>query len=134
MREEGDYRKGRRNGHWAIYNKTGIKDSEGDYEDERPDGLWLYYYETGVKFQEKHYKDGALDGECKTWYENAALQSIAHYKVSASKAEEVLLDQPRSAETNTERHSSKPDGDWIYYDQNGKELMHVRYKNGEKVK
>ena len=86
-----------------------------------------------MKFQEKHYKYGVLDGECKTWYENASLQSIARYKATSSKAEEVLLDQPRSVEKRTERYSSKPDGTWIYYDQKGKELMHVEYKNGVKV-
>jgi antitoxin component YwqK of YwqJK toxin-antitoxin module len=43
------------------------------------------------------------------------------------------LGDPAKVKASTERYTSKPDGDWIYYDTNGKEMMRLKYKEGVKL-
>ena len=69
-----------------------------------------------VKSMEQTFTEGKLSGKCSSWYENAKLKSHTSYK--------LVRDKKGS------RVESKPHGNWVYYDMNGKILMETTYKYG----
>ena len=68
---------------------------------------------------EQRYSDGKLSGDCNSWYENQKLKSKTSYTLVKDK---------------NGRIESKPNGEWLYYDENGNVLMQSTYKKGVKVK
>jgi antitoxin component YwqK of YwqJK toxin-antitoxin module len=93
-------------------------DSKGKYRKGHQQGTWTYYYETGGINRVQNFKKGKLSGTSLSYYTNAKLQSSCTYK--------IVKDRRKS------KVQSVPDGDWIFYDKNGKEMSRMTYKNGVK--
>jgi len=93
-------------------------DSERKYSKGHQNGTWKYYYETGGILKTQSFSDGHLDGKCETYYQNNTLQSVSNYK---------LVTENRKGKRSVQ---SVPDGDWVFYDKNGKEISRITYDNG----
>ncbi|HRW85781.1 MAG TPA: hypothetical protein P5180_10145 [Bacteroidales bacterium] len=60
---EGSYNDNRRTGLWKFYTASGKTEQTGFYNNGRPDGLWKWYYENGSILREEEYFQGLRDGE-----------------------------------------------------------------------
>jgi antitoxin component YwqK of YwqJK toxin-antitoxin module len=60
---EGTYTDNRRTGLWKFFAPTGKTEQTGFYNNGRPDGLWKWYYENGAILREEEYFQGQRDGE-----------------------------------------------------------------------
>ena len=62
MKEEGTYKKGKRNGYFTFWYENKIKKKSGSYRDGELFGKWLYWNEDGEIYLEENFKDGKKDG------------------------------------------------------------------------
>ncbi len=60
---DGDYKDGKREGHWVHHFPNGNKESEGSYRQGNEEGKWTYWNEEGVKEGEGSYVAGQLHGK-----------------------------------------------------------------------
>ena len=93
-------------------------DREGKYRRGHQTGTWKYYYETGGLMKEQNFKEGRLSGTTISYYSNAKIQSICNYTVISDSRKGKL--------------QSVPDGEWVFFDKNGKEMSRITYKDGVK--
>ncbi|MCX6332892.1 MAG: hypothetical protein NT092_01130 [Bacteroidia bacterium] len=59
---EGTYIDNRRSGLWKFYSPSGKTEQTGFYNNGRPDGLWKWFYENGTTLREEEYFQGQRDG------------------------------------------------------------------------
>lgn len=90
------------------YYSNGEKQEEGYYTNGQKSGKWTYWYENGNKWSEGYFEEGERNGPGAVWYEGGAIQYTGGYI------------------------QGKPDGEWIFYDGEGKEVKRVTYTKGEK--
>jgi antitoxin component YwqK of YwqJK toxin-antitoxin module len=62
----GNYKDGKENGLFVVWDANGRKKSEINYKDGKEDGLWVWRHENGQKGGERNYKDGVLVSR-KSW-------------------------------------------------------------------
>jgi antitoxin component YwqK of YwqJK toxin-antitoxin module len=93
-------------------------DMRGKYRRGHQNGEWIYYFETGGINRIQNFKNGKLIGRSLTYYPNSNLQSECNYKIVSEDRKGKL--------------QSVPDGKWIFYDKNGKEINRMNYRNGQK--
>ena len=121
FREKANFVNGIKHGNFiSYYEKGGFVDTEGKYRKGHQNGTWKYYFETGGLLKTQSFKNGHLSGKCVTYYQNNTIQSTSNYKVVAD---------TRKGKRTTQ---SLPDGDWIFYDKNGKEISRIHYDEGVK--
>ncbi|GMO62984.1 MAG: hypothetical protein Ta2D_09650 [Rickettsiales bacterium] len=75
---EGNYKDGKREGKFILYDKEKIA-SEALYKDDKRDGLSVFYYENGRKYEETFYKNGIINGKRIYYYEDGKLKEVAFY-------------------------------------------------------
>jgi antitoxin component YwqK of YwqJK toxin-antitoxin module len=62
IQAEGAYTDNRRTGLWKFYNTSSKVEQTGYYNNGRPDGLWKWYYDNGAILREEEYFQGRRDG------------------------------------------------------------------------
>ena len=70
--------------------------------------------------KEQNFKEGRLSGKSISYYTNAKVQSICNY---------TIISESRKGKVQ-----SVPDGEWVFFDKNGKEMSRISYSNGVKNK
>ena len=64
----------------------------------------------------QNFKSGQLSGKSISYYPNSKIQVVSNYNITW--------------ENRKGKTQSVPDGEWIFYDKNGKEVSRVNYDNG----
>jgi antitoxin component YwqK of YwqJK toxin-antitoxin module len=100
------------------FERGNFVDTKGKYRKGHQHGKWTYFYETGGINKIQNFKKGKLSGKSVSYYTNAKLQSVSNY---------ALVRDRRKGKVQ-----SVPDGEWIFYDKNGKEINRVNYDKGIK--
>ena len=80
IKEEGNYKDGKKDGLWKYWDENGKLRYEKNYKDGERDGLWKEWFKNGQLTAESNYKDGLPDGLWKKWYENGQLKYERNYK------------------------------------------------------
>ena len=79
LQEQGGYKKGKKNGLWAVWNKDGQKISEAYYIKGKKDKTWTIWDDAGTKRCEMHYKKGIKVGIWQRWNQKSELISQKSY-------------------------------------------------------
>lgn len=80
IRMEGEYRNGKKHGHWISYYNNGNKWSEGYYEDGINHGKTNTWHENGKKYYTGYYDQGKRAGTWKFWDENGEFIKEINYE------------------------------------------------------
>ena len=135
---EGKYYEGLKDGDFIIYNESGKitkmstynKDKLlklNNYKDGQPDGIWVEWYDNGKKKSEISYQEGKKTSEAN--YTNDGLGWKQIRFLEDGKTQEITYE---NGEKTSEGFliSGKPEGEWIYWYDNGKKVTEKTFKNG----
>jgi len=103
-----EYHTGKKNGALIVYNLNGTISRESYFVEDRENGYRKTYDSEGVLLTEGEISDGQPDG-MQIWYRNGKINIKGAYKHSV------------------------PDGEWVYYDAEGKPYRNENYELGSKV-
>lgn len=106
--QEGNIVKGRCQGIWRTYYKSGRLESSVNYEKGKIEGIGYFYYDKKDKMlAEINFEDGEIEGDYLMYYDNGTRKAKLEYK------------------------DSKKHGSAEYYHPNGNMRMKCKYKKGE---
>lgn len=80
LKEEINYRNGKREGMSKWYYETGVLKGERNYKEDKLDGLIKWYYVTGSLGTDFNYKNGKLEGLTKLYWENGNIKAEHYYE------------------------------------------------------
>ena len=132
---EGNYKDGKKEGHWVFYTRDGKKINwEANFRNGKKQGVVTYWYngkKSGRKSSETNYKDDKPSGLSKHYYKNGKLSSAAiWYTISDT----TYLKDIRSLKPNGDicplTNVKDGTGLFVMYDENGEEEERAVYKNG----
>ena len=72
--------KGKEDGHWIAWYNNGNVREEVDYKHGRKNGQWFEYYESGEKLCEGFYIMGKEDSTWQGWHRNGIKKYLKTYK------------------------------------------------------
>jgi uncharacterized protein len=154
--DEGQYSSNRRTGQWKFYSQTGKTEQTGGYNNGRPDGSWKWFYDNGNILREEQYFQGNRDGVFVEYSENGDVLSQGEYtdgekngkwiNKTAGILEEgeyitglkegtwkiFYIDGKLKFKGNFVQDN--PDGQHVFYYENGKIKEDQYYKNGIRIK
>jgi len=110
-KEEARYKEGKRDGPQKTWNSRGILTKDQNYKDGKLDGRALLYTEEGKLYKENNHKNGQYDGVQITYYipEGTQKEKEENYK-------------------DGKRH-----GDYKEWRKDGTLLVHIIYRDGQKI-
>jgi antitoxin component YwqK of YwqJK toxin-antitoxin module len=79
VQAEGAYTDNRRAGLWKFYNASSKVEQTGYYNNGRPDGLWKWYYDNGAILREEEYFQGQRDGAYTEYSETGDIVGQGQY-------------------------------------------------------
>ena len=79
LRMMGEFKNGKKEGHWISYYNNENKWSEGFYKDGINDGKTTTWHENGEKYYEGYYKKGERAGTWKFWDEKGIFVKEIEY-------------------------------------------------------
>jgi len=120
-------RDGRLDGLQAGWHENGQKRIRGRIKDRKPEGLWTAWDENGSKIYEFRYN---LDAKIFRWHENGQKAYQAHYAKDRLIETTWYENGQQSSEKNYKNFF--PDGTWVEWDQTGKIVSEVHWKNGHR--
>jgi len=149
---QANFRDGKLNGKWVIYDANKRKLSEWEFTDGRRHGRSTWWYAKGTKMREINYDDGSIDGEFNEWdragqqvtndrYEDGRrLEKKTEYHRGHKKSEGMIL-YPRyvletaddwwncTLATYTQEGEAEKHGTWISWYPNGQRKLEGHYKH-----
>jgi antitoxin component YwqK of YwqJK toxin-antitoxin module len=153
---EGAYTDNRRTGLWKFYSQSGKTEQTGFYNNGRPDGLWKWYYENGAILREEEYFQGERDGSYIEYSLNGDIIGQGQFSDGERNGEWKFKSGDNIEEgkyiiglkdglwkswysDGTLRFKGNyvqgnPDGQHLYYFENGKIKEEQFYKNGIRQK
>jgi antitoxin component YwqK of YwqJK toxin-antitoxin module len=131
----GNYKNGKREGHWVFYTKDGKKINwEANFQDGKKHGVVTYWHYEGRKSSETSYEDDKPYGPSKHYYENGNLSSASMwYTIDDT----TYLNEIRSWKPNGDvcplTNVKDGTGLFVTYDENGDEEDRAVYKDGRHI-
>lgn len=143
-------------GEWAdakLYDDKGVLTAEGKYKNQKREGLWLFYYK-GKKIIEETYKNGLKNGISKAFFENGQVADERNWEMDVEngvwrqyypsgklKLETRVDNGIRNSvyytyyengrfEVQGHYKNDRMEGEWVYFDNSGKEVKRVKYTDG----
>lgn len=105
---------GKKHGNWQQFYENRELKLNGDYQHGKKHGAWKYYNSYGVIYKVQNYEDGVETSKWETNYDAGD--------------ESVTRDSKRFSRYN----GNKLDGEWKFYNENGKCIERGNYKNDKK--
>jgi antitoxin component YwqK of YwqJK toxin-antitoxin module len=156
VKAEGQYTDNRRTGIWRFYNVEGKVEQTGSFNNDRPDGIWKWYYENGALLREEEYFQGQRDGSFIEYSPVGEIIATGTYSDGEKNAEWKY----RSGDNNEEGKyiiglrdgtwrsyypgeklrfrgnyiQGNPDGQHLYFYENGRMKEEQHYRTGLRVK
>ena len=114
--EDGEYKDGKKHGHWVLYYAAGGKRREGDYAMGKKSGEWVEYHKNGQPASVNHYKEDKPTGSFIAYYASGKKRETGQFNEWIGKWSD-----------------GKKTGVWTFYDEDGKTVWrHITYKNGSR--
>ncbi|WP_339879175.1 hypothetical protein [uncultured Algoriphagus sp.] len=152
INQQGEYKYDRMDGEWTTFYEDKTIQDKGKYYLDMPEGEWEYFHENGEIYQKGRFEKGEKRGVWKTWDEEGQLLEEVNH-ISENDVEWITYrstaDKPSVQNGNGDFISFYPngkisvsgsvknkkmDGDWKFFDENGKHISTIQYKeNTEKT-
>ncbi|MFD2036291.1 hypothetical protein ACFSKL_15920 [Belliella marina] len=145
--QQGEYKNGRMDGEWTTFYEDKSIQNKGNYFLDMPNGEWEYFHENGKLYQKGNYERGEKSGVWKTWgIDGQITEEINH--ISENEVEWITYRNPtgkpsvqngngdfvsfhpngKTAISGTIKNK-KMEGDWKFFDENGKHTSTIQYKD-----
>ena len=153
---EGTYSDNRKTGVWKFYSPDGKLIQTGSYNNDRPDGLWKWYYENGAILREEEYFQGARDGTYTEYSPSGDIIAQGQYSDGERNGEWKIKTGDNTEEGKYiiglkdgiwksffadgklrfkgNYNQGNPDGQHLYYYENGKLKEEQNYRMGLRQK
>lgn len=125
------YTKGRINGPFKSYFKTGKIAKEGVYVAGRKDGEWKTYYSNGEIAEIVNYKQDSKEGEYIKNYESGANNVACTYVKNKMEGPYMELYETGTRKLEGNYKAGLRDGDFSMYYESGEKQYTMRYKAGK---
>lgn len=119
-----------KNGAWNYWYDNGAKSAEENYTNGVSSGLWITWYPSGNKSSEINY----TSGNAVFWYDNGKKQSegsMVENRVFNGKWIGWHENGAKSFEGTY--NFGKKDGEWFWFDENGKAVSKQIFKNDQLI-
>ncbi len=145
--QQGEYKFDRMDGEWTTFYENKSIQDKGKYYLDMPEGEWEYYYENGNIHQKGSFEKGEKRGVWKTWDNEGQLSEEVNY-ISENEVEWITFRNTagKSSVQNGNGNfisfhpngeiavsgsvkNKKMDGDWNFFDENGKLISTIQYKD-----
>ena len=132
---EGEIVDGIKQGSWTEYNTNGNKLAEGTYTDGYKTGPWkLYHGEAGGLWKQGAYDGKVLKtGEWTTFGKDGLLWQKGNYAKDRQEGAWEYYHLNGVVRSQGKMVSGKRDGEWIKFDEEGKEISRKTWSLGEPV-
>jgi antitoxin component YwqK of YwqJK toxin-antitoxin module len=137
---EGRYQNGMQEGQWIEYHKDGrirlvlLYKNGKIAKKQHMNGTFLDYYVTDIPKSEYRYKDGKKHGMFTEWYDQGEFKKVqtqAEGPGSEMQWKEKLVGQQVRMEG--EYYMGEPDGEFLYFNEDGRLMKTEIYEEGELV-
>ena len=156
LREEGEYRAGRRHGRWTAWSVNRKSDereyldgelhgrvsrwaayddrlqSQEEYRHGVKEGLASYWTGRGVKEREGEFKDGKRQGRWTSWHPNGRKAKEEEYAEDALQGAATIWDEEGRKRGEGGHVGGKREGWWAFWDASGRR-SDVYYRSGEET-
>lgn len=134
LEAEENFKQGVLDGRKIVYRFGGIIKSSEIYKNGKVDGVKTVYYDNGFKQEVASYKNGLRDG-ISTWYNQSEVITIQYtYKAGLLEGTAKAFFFSSKLQSEGDYLNDQENGEWKYYDETGKQVKSVFYKNGKIVK
>lgn len=127
---EGKYHKRLKSGHWTYY-KDSIKAAEDNYKEDKRDGPSKTFYKNGVVSDERNYTEDIENGVWRQYFPSGKLKLETRIDNGIRNSVYYVYHDNGQFETKGHYKNDKMDGEWIYYDNKGKEIQRLTYVMGK---
>jgi hypothetical protein len=127
-----EYRGGKKHGKHRAWDGAGELHCQGQYENDRPIGEWLYYFGDGVVYRRVRYhrEQGQI---VESQFD---LDRLSERRITLAGSNEVHLTAWHSnGQKRVEGRltADRPDGQWRWWDADGREVREARFQDGMPV-
>lgn len=126
---EGSYTGKIKTGKW-IYYKNGMKIREENYLGGKLHGFQYAYHDNGQVFDKKKYVKGVQEGVWMKFFKNGDTHLKAFVKNGLMDGPLLRFYKNGKVEVRGKYIKDKKEGTWTFYDEEGKEIDVIIYKNG----
>lgn len=128
---EENYKMGALSGKRIQYRFGGLKRSVENFKNGKLEGPKIVYYDSGFKQEEAFYKNGLRDG-LSTWFNQSEIKTIQYtYKEGILNGPAKTFFYNSKVQTEGNYLNDVEDGEWKHFDETGKHLKSVFYKDGK---
>jgi len=126
-----NYKKSNQDGCWKSFS-SGLLKEEGNFKDGKKEGVWKYYNEEGRLMREVNYKKGERHGLVKVYRKKGMLKKEETYKQDKKEGlYKAYYYNGQLIEKGNYKEDQK-EGLWKFYTKNGTLSYEGKYKNNDK--
>lgn len=119
-----------KSGVWNYWYESGTKSAEENYTNGVTSGLWRTWYPSGNKSSEINY----TSGNATFWYDNGKKQSEGNMVENRTFNGKWIGWHENGAKSFEGTYVfGKKDGEWLWFDENGKAVTKQTFKNDELI-
>ncbi|UTW66870.1 toxin-antitoxin system YwqK family antitoxin [bacterium SCSIO 12643] len=127
----GYYVNQQKEGIWRFYDRKGIIASQEAYSNGKKDGKYIVYNLNGSISRETYFVKGVENGYRKTYDSEGNLLTEGEIKDGQMDGMQIIYTNGKVSVKGAYKHAVK-DGDWVYFDENGKQIKVEHYELGIK--
>lgn len=128
----GYYVNQKKEGVWRFYDKKGVIASEETYSSGEKNGKYVVFNLNGTISRETFFVKGIENGYRKTYNSEGKILSEGNIKDGQLDGLQKIYKNGKINVKGAYKHAVK-DGDWVYYDENGKQYKIEHYELGVKT-
>ncbi|MBL0911262.1 MAG: toxin-antitoxin system YwqK family antitoxin [Bacteroidia bacterium] len=126
---------GKKQGPYMVFYANGAIDSAGVYKNDTKVGTWLRYYDNGnMQFSTQYNEAGQREGKERYFSSEGAILAEYTYKNDLPEGKYTEFNKGGGIAVQGQFRAGLREGDWFEYDDSGRRLKTVRYKNDVEVK
>ncbi len=129
---EGQYIGRLKNDKWLYYN-DGIKIKEEDYKNDTLNGFQIVYFDNGNIFDKKKFEKGIQVGIWEKFHKNGKVHLKSFLKNGLMDGAVIRYYKSGMTEVKGKYKNDLKEGVWTFYDEVGKVLDTIEYKNGKDI-
>lgn len=128
---EGNYLDQKKSGEWKSYSEKETLVSHGSYIDGKKFGDWKVFYPQGQLMQEVYMEADLEKGIMKEYFKSGELQKTAIFTDGFRNGPAIFFKVNGDTLVKGNYIKDVRDGDWIYFNEEGKIDKILKYKKGE---
>ena len=122
--------KGKKNGKWTFYYKTGEIKAKGNYKNNRKTGQWIYYFRNGDVEQKGSFTKNKHSGTWTWYYPSGKVWREEEYVSGKEEGSFIEYDEDGEVLAKGEYFDGERTGEWVF--KTGDVTMKGEYENNER--